>query len=30
VVAKLIQLFGFLDPKKGLEVGKDAAFRRPK
>jgi hypothetical protein len=30
VVAKLIQLFGFLDPKKGLEVGKDAGFRRPK
>ena len=26
VVAKLIQLFGILDPKKALEVGKSAAF----
>jgi hypothetical protein len=26
VVAKLIQLFGFLDPQKALEVGKSAAF----
>ena len=30
VVAKLIQLFGFLDPKKALEVGKAAAFIRGK
>jgi len=28
VVAKLIQIFGFLDPKKFLEAGKDAAFTR--
>jgi hypothetical protein len=28
VVAKLIQLFGFLDPKKALEGGKGAAFIR--
>jgi hypothetical protein len=27
-VAKMIQLFGFLDPKKMLEVGKGAAFIR--
>ena len=26
VVAKLIELFGLLDPKKVLEVGKEAAF----
>ena len=26
VVAKLIQLFGFLDPQKALDVGKTAAF----
>lgn len=26
VVAKLIQLFGLLDPRKALEVGRDAAF----
>jgi hypothetical protein len=30
VVAKLIQLFGLLDPKKALEVGKVAAFIRGK
>jgi hypothetical protein len=30
LVAKLIQLFGFLDPKKALEVGKGAAFVRGK
>jgi hypothetical protein len=30
VVAKLIQLFGFLDPKKMLEVGKGATFIRGK
>jgi hypothetical protein len=30
VVAKLIQLFGLLDPKKYLQVGKDAAFSRRK
>jgi len=30
VVAKLIQLFGFLDPQKALEVGKGAAFIRGK
>jgi hypothetical protein len=30
VVAKLIQLFGFLDPKKLLEAGKGAAFIRGK
>jgi len=28
VIAKLIQLFGFIDPKKALEVGKIAAFDR--
>jgi mannosylglycerate hydrolase MGH1-like protein len=28
VVAKLIQLFGLLDPKKALETGKEAAFSR--
>jgi hypothetical protein len=28
VVAKMIQLFGLLDPKKSLEVGKGAAFIR--
>ena len=27
VVAKLIELFGLLDAKKALEVGKEAAFR---
>jgi hypothetical protein len=30
VVAKLIQLFGLLDPKKALEVGKTAAYFRGK
>jgi hypothetical protein len=30
VVARLIQLFGILDPKKSLEVGKGAAFIRGK
>jgi hypothetical protein len=30
LVAKLIQLFGLLDPKKALEVGKQAAFIRGK
>jgi len=30
VVAKLIQLFGFLDPQKALEAGKDAVFIRGK
>jgi hypothetical protein len=30
VVAKLIQLFGLLDPKKLLEVGKSTAFVRGK
>jgi len=30
VVAKLIQLFGLLDPKKALEAGKGAAFIRGK
>jgi hypothetical protein len=30
LVAKLIQLFGLLDPKKSLEVGKGAAFIRGK
>ncbi len=30
VVAKLIQLFGLLDPQKALEAGKDAAFIRGK
>ena len=30
VVAKLIQLFGFLDAKKSLEAGKGAAFSRAK
>jgi hypothetical protein len=29
-VAKLIELFGMLDPKKALEVGKSAAFIRGK
>jgi hypothetical protein len=28
VVAKLIQLFGVLDPKKVLEEGKHGAFAR--
>ncbi len=28
LVAKLIQLYGYLDPKKALEVGRAAAFRR--
>jgi Mannosylglycerate hydrolase MGH1-like glycoside hydrolase domain len=28
VVAKLIQLFGLLDPKKSLEAGKEVAFSR--
>jgi len=28
LVAKLIQLFGYLDPRKGLEAGKAAAFDR--
>jgi hypothetical protein len=28
VVAKLIELYGFLDPKKMLEIGKKAAFDR--
>jgi hypothetical protein len=28
VVAKLIQLFGLLDPKKALEGGKKAGFIR--
>jgi hypothetical protein len=28
VVAKLIQLFGLLDPRKALEVGREAAFVR--
>jgi len=27
-VAKLIQLYGSLDPKRALEVGKAAAFTR--
>jgi len=27
-VAKVIELFGFLDPKKALEAGKGAAFRK--
>jgi len=26
VVAKLIQLFGLMDPRQALEVGKKAAF----
>ena len=26
LVAKLIELYGFLDPKRALEVGKEAAF----
>jgi hypothetical protein len=26
LVAKMIQLYGFLDPKRALEVGKQAAF----
>ena len=30
VVAKMIQLFGLLDPKKALEAGKKAAFLRGK
>jgi hypothetical protein len=30
LVAKMIQLYGFLDPKKALEVGKGAAFIRGK
>jgi hypothetical protein len=30
VVAKLIQLFGLLDPQKALGVGKGAAFIRGK
>lgn len=30
LVAKLIQLFGLLDPKKSLEVGKNTAFIRGK
>jgi hypothetical protein len=30
LVAKLIQLFGLLDPQKALGVGKDEAFRRAK
>jgi hypothetical protein len=30
LVAKMIQLFGLLDPKKALEVGKSAAFIRGK
>jgi hypothetical protein len=30
VVAKLIQLFGFLDPQRFLEAGKDAVFIREK
>jgi hypothetical protein len=25
-VAKCIQLFGYLDPKQALELGKEAAF----
>jgi hypothetical protein len=28
LVAKMIQLFGLLDPQKALEVGKAGAFRR--
>ena len=28
LVAKMIQLFGLLDPKKALEVGKESAFAR--
>jgi hypothetical protein len=28
LVAKLIQLYGFLDPKRALEVGKEAGFIR--
>jgi hypothetical protein len=28
VVAKLIQLFGLLDAKKALEIGKEAAFTK--
>jgi hypothetical protein len=27
-VAKLVQLYGYLDPKKMLEVGRAAAFLR--
>jgi hypothetical protein len=30
LVAKMIQIFGVLDPKKALETGKDAAFIRGK
>jgi hypothetical protein len=30
LVAKLIELFGLLDPQKALGVGKDEAFRRAK
>jgi hypothetical protein len=28
LVAKCIELFGFLDPKRGLEVGREAAFAK--
>jgi hypothetical protein len=27
LVAKIIQLYGFLDPQRALEVGKEAGFR---
>jgi len=27
-VAKLIELYGFLDPKRALEVGRQAAFTK--
>jgi hypothetical protein len=27
-VAKLIEIYGLLDPKQALDVGKDAAFKR--
>ena len=28
LVAKLIELYGFIDPKKGLEIGREAAFTK--
>jgi hypothetical protein len=28
LVAKFIQLYGLLDPKRALEVGKEAAFQK--
>ena len=30
LVAKIIELYGFLDPERGLRVGRDAAFTKPR